>query len=163
VIISIYVSMFTALINLVVDFLFVDILFAPTAKPTPSSPSAQADVPMATPLERVRRFTATTLPSATLDLETIRVVPGTTSKAHALARLSVDGIISERATSIRSMALARQNPRPLLSSLRIKRRDSLSTEELAIEMEFANLATEIAQQRKLLRRTQWEKYDEMWG
>jgi hypothetical protein len=42
VIISIYVSMFTALINLVVDFLFVDILFAPTMESTKREKALQS-------------------------------------------------------------------------------------------------------------------------
>ena len=60
-IISIYVSIFTALINLVVDFLFVDILFAPTmnssteANKSKSSTNVKSKANNLSPLQSVSR------------------------------------------------------------------------------------------------------------
>jgi hypothetical protein len=203
VIISIYVSIFTALINLVVDFLFVDILFAPTMDSTkqlnkslPSQTNEQSssphcddaeqahqtrkvEAPGAPPLtpvasssakqfNGVKRLTLLKIQSGNLDLETTRVLPSATLKAHALAKLSVNDIIDERVSVIKQTLLRHETQRRA-SSLRARskakstRKGALNLNEMSVNDQFVDLAVDIAEQRKELRRSQQEKFDEMWG
>jgi hypothetical protein len=217
VIISIYVSIFTALINLVVDFLFVDILFAPTMKASnrgtnskslinaPSKPnknssplrsiseaageskqsnqtrrveettsrSTHLPPPHAslTPvvpnpssnLQRVKRLTLSTIPSGTLELETTRVLPSATLRAHRLARLSVKDIIGDRVSAIRNTLVRQETIRRTSSRRRASFMKSIPLNEMSTEDQFVDLTVDIAEQRKELKRNQQEKFDEMWG
>jgi hypothetical protein len=178
--------MFTALINLVVDFLFVDILFAPTTdsnnrnkvskempslSPQPSVIEERPPTNTATlvslknrsTLNNVKRLTLATMKSSNLQLETTRVLPGATTDAHTLAKLSVKEILSDRVTALKNTLLHREYQRQTSIIKHKSRVKSISVPGMDMEEQFAELTADIAEQRKLLKRSQQEKFDEMWG
>jgi hypothetical protein len=176
VIISIYVSMFTAIINLLVDFLFVDILFAPTKQSKEKTqlaapePTTESSLDPSTKL-KAKRLTLKTMQSSKLDLdlETIRVLPSSTCNAHALAKLSVKEIMGDQVSAIKQTVLRHEDQRRAMT-LKIKSRAKLNLQTVTLprfgmdlEEQFAVLSGDIAEQRKLLKRNQQEKFDEMWG
>lgn len=213
IIISIYVSMFTAVINLLVDFLFVDILFAPTldskkkeveskeahfkrgvptTSVTPSSRSVNDTVNSVTEFRSVvslgngsdsHNFGLTRMQSGKFDLETTRVVPSSTHEAHSLAVLCVKDIIKDRDSEMKSSQSRRDLNRQSSSlfqqkrslekhrselkvrgeSSKVKQNMSLMLDKTAVEDQFVDLSVDIIEQRKVLKRSQQERFDEMWG
>jgi hypothetical protein len=192
VIISIYVSIFTALINLVVDFLFEDILLAPTM----DSKGREKDLKLMNAKQQQDQQTDRSLTCekrsldkqmlqktqsySRLDLETTRVVPSATEEAHLLAALSVKDIVKERVAEIDQSVSKRDILRQASSNLKHKhsmakhrsilkvRGESAKVKQNAkstdvIEEQFVDLAVDITEQRKELKRSQQEKFDEMWG
>jgi hypothetical protein len=182
--------MFTALINLLVDFLFVDILFAPTMDPklrknvlkeipiqslpppseqrppTTTHPPVPVSLNQPSALSNLKRLTVATMKSSNLNLQTTRVLPGTTKEAHTLARLSVRGILSDRISALQDTILRHDDQRraiTLKSKSRMRSSHSLSVSGFDVEEQFAELSGDIAEQRKLLKRNQQEKFDELWG
>jgi hypothetical protein len=187
VIISIYVSIFTAFINLFVDFLFVDILFAPMMPSTQQekisqslfSPKAsqvrEVEVPKTTQgrsasiskLDQVKRMTLLAIQTGNLELETTRVLPSSTLQAHEIAKLSVNEIIDDRVSVIKKTVLRHETQRrtSLLRarSKAIFKRNTFDFNEMDVNEQFVDLSVDIAEQRKELKRSQQEKFDEMWG
>jgi hypothetical protein len=197
--------MFTALINLVVDFLFVDILFAPTMKGTTKLPAAllneksssketqqqldtkvkrqvQPSSNLPTPpskstsltpvtkdssnhFKRVTRLTLNKIQSGNLhvDLETTRVLPSATLEAHELAKISVNDIIDDRVSAIRKTLLRQETQRRASSRRSVSFMKSIPLSETSVEDQFVDLTVDIAEQRRELKRSQQDKFDEMWG
>jgi hypothetical protein len=199
-----------------VDFMFVDILFAPTmaspkrekisnAPSSSSSPEAlkanpqsapplcedieqpqqrrKVEIPTSSPmgittpvrsttttsqLNRVKRLTLNKIQTGNLDLETTRVLPSSTLKAHALAKMSVNDIIDDRVSVIKKTVLCHETQRRA-SLLRARSKAKLTKDrvinlnEMSVNEQFIDLSVDIAEQRKELRRSQQEKFDEMWG
>jgi hypothetical protein len=115
-----------------------------------------------------------------LDLETTRVVPSSTEEAHLLAALSVKDIVKERVVEIDQSLSKREIHRQASSHLKHKhnmekqrsmlkmRGESAKVKQNArsidlIEEQLLDLSVDIAGQRKELKRSQQEKFDEMWG
>jgi hypothetical protein len=228
VIISIYVSMFTAFINLIVDFLFEDILFAPTMdstkeekakdrilsmlqeskrKPVENNNKNKVDEESKKEVEkeeetrpgssanqnpRERRSHAPLQPRSTLlvkmqsgkfDLETTRVVPSSTQEAHELAVISMKEIMQDQLSDIKKYTTSQEIRHK--ASLHLKQKSSLekyreslksrgeswkvksgvhrSVEEMALDEKFVELTVDIMEQRKALKRSQQDGFDEMWG
>jgi hypothetical protein len=199
VIISIYVSMFTALINLVVDFLFVDILFAPTMESTQRekafqslsiSKQATKQVPSSQPelspqakanqTRKVEEVSSTSTPltpvvtraslrvkrlsqSVNLELETTRVLPSSTLEAHELAKISVSDMIGDRMSAIKNILTRQETQRRASTRRSISFQKHIPLNETSVADQFVDLSVDIAEQRKELKRSQQEKFDEMWG
>lgn len=248
VIISIYVSMFTAMINLVVDFLFEDILSAPTIDSTKNnknsilnanvnenkrreskeeklsednddenknentssnnsnsheeieirpgsslskSPNSnpnlkEAQLSSSRPtLQRLdsKKVILTKMKSGNFDLETTRVVPSSTQEAHALATISAKEIMKDRISEIKNSILRQDSRRQGSTNLKqksslekyreslksrgesqqIKSKSHLSRDEIELEQQFMELTVDIMEQRKELKRSQQDGFDEMWG
>jgi hypothetical protein len=199
------VSIFTALINLVVDFLFVDILFAPTMDSkkqeknlkvfrkakfnkisSPLPPNSQGEenkqainqtrraeetTPTPSPMvphsssnfQRVKRMTLQKIQSGNLELETTRVLPSSTLQAHQLATLSANEIIDDRVSAIRNTLVRQETIRRTSSKRRASFMKNIPLNEMSVDDQFVDLSVDIAEQRKELKRSQQEKYDEMWG
>lgn len=196
--------MFTAIINLFVDFLFVDILSAPTldstkhvkelkksssASAAPSNvvedlnvPKAQAAVSTGSGINS-RKLSLTKMQSGTFDLETTRVVPSSTREAHSLAVLCVKDMIKDRDSEIKSSQTRRDLHRQSSSLLKqkhslekhrsglkirgesskVKHSVSLMSDKSTVDEQFVDLTVDIIEQRKVLKRSQQERFDEMWG
>jgi len=260
VIISIYVSMFTAIINLVVDFLFEDILFAPTMdskrkmnndkninninnklkekemkessiisksksneiikeendeneennedkessnnNTTNSNSYEEIETrKVSSPSELTsnksqtnnndnnsnnnnnRKTILTKMQSGKFDLETTRLVPSSTQEAHDLALISMKDIMKDQVSDINKMTILQKLRREKSSSLKQKSslekyRESLRNrgesrkvklgmnrgmDEIALEEQFLELTVDIMEQRKQLKRSQQDGFDEMWG
>lgn len=207
-IISIYVSMFTALINLFVDFLFVDILFAPTIDSSKRDAETISDKGISAASKETagkalnsvtevrdklsigdqsnvepRKFSLTKMQSGKFDLETTRVVPSSTQEAHSLAVLCVKDLIKDRDSEMKSSQSRRDMNRQSSSLLKqkhslekhrgdlkargesskVKKSVSLILDKTAVEEQFVDLTVDIIEQRKTLKRSQQERFDEMWG
>ena len=178
-IISIYVSIFTALINLVVDFLFVDILFAPTITSTKHGlhQKHQDQIEEHNPEKQALPITPI---SSRIDVETTRVVPSSAEEAYLLAAISVKDIVKERVLEIDQSVSKREILRQASCHLKhrykmeknrsiLKVRGESAKVKLTskainiIEEQFVNLTVDIDEQRKVLKRSQQDKFDEMWG
>ncbi len=211
--------MFTAFINLIVDFLFEDILFAPTMDSTKSKKNKDKVLAQLTETrkmkkvetpkkiedekekeidtrptsstnkntnprerERERRNQVTPQPqqpintllikmqSGNFDLETTRVVPSSTQEAHELAAISMKEIMEDQLSDIKRNTMLQESRHK--SSLHLKQKSILvpkksgvhrSVDETALEDKFIELTVDIMEQRKSLKRSQQDGFDEMWG
>lgn len=178
---------------MLVDFLFVDILFAPTvdsnkqtlpAKLNTHRPSneqqLEKDVTMqvqpstnvSTRLTRVnssnrfKRGTMLTLnkiQSGNFDLETTRVLPSATLEAHDLAKLSVKNILEDRVAAIKKTLLRQETQRRTSTKRSVSFKKNIPLPEMSPDDQFVDLTIDISEQRKELKRNQQDKFDEMWG
>eukprot|EP00604_Paraphysomonas_vestita_P002520 CAMPEP_0174819598 /NCGR_PEP_ID=MMETSP1107-20130205/2931_1 /TAXON_ID=36770 /ORGANISM="Paraphysomonas vestita, Strain GFlagA" /LENGTH=227 /DNA_ID=CAMNT_0016033405 /DNA_START=199 /DNA_END=879 /DNA_ORIENTATION=- len=121
--------------------------------------------------------------SGKFDLETTRLVPSSTQEAHDLAVISVKDIIKDQVLDIKRTTLLQKHRRDKSVSLKQKSslekyRESLRNrgesrkvklgvnrcmDEVALEEQFVELTVDIMEQRKELKRSQQDGFDEMWG
>ena len=121
--------------------------------------------------------------SGKFDLETTRLVPSSTQEAHDLAVISMKDIMKDQVSDINKMTILQKLRREKSSSLKQKSslekyRESLRNrgesrkvklgmnrgmDEIALEEQFLELTVDIMEQRKQLKRSQQDGFDEMWG
>ena len=222
--------MFTALINLIVDFLFEDILFAPTmdstkkqkesiiskginlkeshqkdnnnnnnnnnnnlkdgeieirpeSSPSPSNQSNSKESQSKSKSKEIKIQTRKTLFDNVKELETTRMVPSSTQEAHELAVISVKEIIKDQVSNIKNIMMRQESRRKESGHLKqksslekyreslkhrgesqkVKSKANRSIDEVALEEQFIELTVDIVEQRKELKRSQQDGFDEMWG
>ena len=212
VIISFVVALLTAPVNLVVDFLFVEVISAPTIDSmkkekshSPTSSSVQTVIRRAAHVvrkmsvvshEMLNQFTPKRSQSETwsdlISTTTTRVIPPRTKEAHDEAAECVNEVITtaksridSRNTSMKSrydsyMESHRKpdrdrNRRPTeevptstttTSILRPSFTSPISSKvkvKSDVEISFQQLTFQINQQRKLLKRSQQDGFDTIWG
>ena len=125
----------------------------------------------------------TKMQSGKFDLETTRLVPSSTQEAHDLAVISMKDIMKDQVSDINKMTILQKLRREKSSSLKQKSslekyRESLRNrgesrkvklgmnrgmDEIALEEQFLELTVDIMEQRKQLKRSQQDGFDEMWG
>jgi len=208
VIISIVIAMFTAPVNLLVDFLFIDVLSAPTVDSLKMKNEVSALSNMArrasmvganvgrrlsTVGKRVAQVSGDTVKRVTqrnsfvrntLRIETTRQVPDITAEAQALATVSAAEVMSDarrdhdQNLSLRKeqrskssvwkqrMLLEEKRKKSMKSSQRKKDGKSYAVplpDEVTHHDLFLELCVDITEQRRLLKRSQQESFDSMWG
>lgn len=203
-IISVVVAMFTSPINLLVDFLFIDLLSAPTADSLKmeqlntfqriAKNVSQAGTEVINAGRRVgRRLSQASLQVVNIiakstgeDLSTTRSIPQSTLEAQIIASTSATQLVNIVQQENDSMRFKRNLERhessvfkkrmTLLQKRRSERRAPdyeprgtrsrffrNETKDKAIEDLFTELSVDIVEQRKYLKRSEQEIFDENWG
>ena len=197
--------MSAAPINLLVDFLFIDILAAPSgSKVNAVAVKSRVRQTMRRVSQVARRLSAASIasisaakskwwraPSATFQVDTVRVVPDTTANAQDLAIISVGNLAdnarkridnevldrkynrsqahvnkvqSRRDKRAHKNALQRQSSQRVAPSKEDRHRaTTFSVTDAKIREVFAELCVDIVEQRKRLKRGQQERFDAAWG
>ena len=203
VIISIVIAVFTAPINLLVDFCFIEILSAPSPD---TVKAATADTAMRRTMRRVsnvgRRMSAvaastaasitragrsTILGAPKLNVDTTRLVPDAAAEAQMLAAHSVGNLLEDARSNIDNRENLRKAQRQQSSVLKVQQRQEEKQKKYSIMAEnsharqtlmrrmslgitdeklkevFAELCVDMTEQRKVLKRSQQDGFDMMWG
>jgi hypothetical protein len=186
---SIVVGILTAPINLIVDFLFVDILSAPSvddAKLQRENNLNQSPLGrmMKKAGDTVRRASAVTASVVKVARRNFGVhksqhsmqIPESTIEAHQLALASSQQIVEEhrsildkeqssRKESRSQVLLARQKrgTQYHLSEGKLKRTNDQSGEDEELNELFGEFVVDLNEQRRLLKPAARERYDSQWG
>lgn len=167
IIISIVVAVFTAPLNLVVDFLFDDILSAPTADSLKAQNEAnamlQAGRRMSNAVRRASLSAATAIRRASNAASTF--VSGMNPKRRKTTRLTMTQIMPAETISAQSLALAcGPNLLNLLKEEGTHLQDLKPVPKyIPKDKKYHVLITEIEKQRQMLRPSEIHLYDISWG
>lgn len=190
---SIVVAIFTAPINLLIDYLFVDILSAPSADD--AKLQRQNDLVNSSRLGRmvkkagdtVRRASAVTADAVKVARRRFGIkaahesmqIPESTKEAHELARDSSQHIIQQRREVLeqeqssrnvnRSQELVLRNKKKRATKYhmseggQLKRTRDDSDEVEELNQLFCEFVVDLNEQRRLLKPSVRERYDSQWG
>lgn len=186
---SIVVAIFTAPINLLIDYLFVDVLSAPSADD--AKLQRQNDLGNSRLGRIVKKAGDTVRRASAVTIDAVKVarrrfgvmgsheavqIPESTKEAHELARDSSKHIIEQRRDALereqssrhvnRSQELVQRQKRATkyqISEGQLKRvrDDSDETEEL--DQLFCEFVVDMNEQRRLLKPSIRDRYDNQWG
>lgn len=192
-IISFVVALFTAPVNLVVDFLFVDILSAPTIDSLKKESSSRLSSSGLGNMFRrastaVRKMSVVSKNAfsrlrgdSEILMTTTRVIPPRTKEAHDEAMECANDVIElarsrqdHRMKSINirhSEFQAKKSERyrkgaiskTLKNTTPHPEADNSENVHEKVESLFSQLSNDITQQRKMLKRSQQEMFDNLWG
>jgi hypothetical protein len=187
---SIVVAIFTAPINLFIDYLFVDVLSAPTvddAKMQKEHGTKQSQLGRMVKKagESVRRASAVTADAVKVARRRFGMgtheamqIPESTMEAHELARESSQHIIQERRDILereksfrhdnRSQVLLQRHQHKRatkyhLSEGQLKRTRDDSREGEELNELFSEFVVDLNEQRRVLKPSTRERYDSQWG
>jgi hypothetical protein len=208
-VIAIVVSIISAAINFVVDFLFIDVLSAPNADTLKmqaresvvtrvvrraSNVGQRVSAVSAESVDAIRKrlsmFQARKDSVGSFEIATTKVVPVAASDAHYIATASVSAFMDSAKEKLKSRyALSEERRRSSVELQQKKRvekhrqtlRDRVNAPvskkekvaiastssgdlyDLSVADTMVELEVDIASQRRLLKRTQQEGFDELWG
>jgi hypothetical protein len=213
-VICVVVAIFTAPVNTLVDFLFIDVLSAPTADllKVQAEDTAikkafrRASNAAVTAGHNVRKASVATLNALrhrvvpltqkssksagffSVDIQKTRIVPESTANAYVLASASSVEIVRRASNAIadasRKKTMARKSSDVLRrrtrldaersrqreredkdKSFAVQRRNNLerSIADKTVDERFVDLSVDISAQRRILKRTQKESFDNSWG
>ncbi|CAE7472509.1 unnamed protein product [Symbiodinium microadriaticum] len=205
VIISVVIAIFTAPVNLLVDFLFIEVLSAPSPD---ALKAASAESTVSRTVQRVsnvgRRVSAAIVNTAgnikvgarktilgtaapKFDVDTTRLVPDAAAEAQILATHSVGNLLDDARSNIDNRENLRRSQRQRASVVKVQKRQeqkqkkyavlsenspskqnlsrmmSLSVTDDKLQESFAELCVDMTEQRKVLKRSQQDGFDAMWG
>lgn len=190
ILLSIIVAIFTAPVNLLVDFLFHDLLFAPTADSikvaaeestlskvgrrvsTNIRRASAVGVEIASNVAKKARSTFLKSGSEKLKLETTLVVPDSAAEAHMLAYTSGIELINEVKSANESVINRRKTERSqsLLAkanrtTVQVNKRNLIipNRPKTSVDDLFNELVFDIVEQRRLLLKSEQEDFDNAWG
>jgi hypothetical protein len=190
---SVVVAIFTAPINLLIDYLFVDILSAPSADD--AKMQRQNDLKESRLGRIVKKAGDTVRRASAVTADAVKVarrrfgvmgahesvqIPETTKEAHELARDSSQQIIQERRDILerekssrnlnRSQSLVRRHHKQKnratqyhVSQGQLKRTRADSVDSEELTELFCEFVVDLNDQRRLLKPSIRERYDAQWG
>lgn len=204
------VALFTAPINLLVDFLFIEIISAPSADALKTQNQSAVRRVMKRVSNAGRRISAASIQTAgalrksifginrktsvgKFEVDTTRVVPDSAAEAQILATQSVGALLDGAKRNINDRVSMRRTQRMQSKVMQVQAKHEAKEQrkyasfvgakaedhegsddtpvisggpalvDRKLREKFAELCVDIGEQRKLLKRSQQEGFDTMWG